>query len=66
MASHVERALGGGGRGDDDAAAAERPAFELFCGDQRLPPDMTLMTARVYVWRQPGDMQLLYAAAPPP
>ena len=41
----------------------------LHCGDKTLPYDMSLLTARQFLWKQGGDMMLTYSeakAGPPP
>ena len=37
--------------------------IQLLCGEKPLPYEYSLLTARVFVWRQGGDMALLYAEA---
>ena len=42
-------------------ARADEGAIVLFCGEKPLPPDMSLLTALVFHWKQGGDMMLSYA-----
>lgn len=44
VVAHVERALGGG---EEDEGA-----LELWCGEKRVPAEMSLMTCRQFLWKQ--------------
>ena len=58
VAAHVDRALTSAGltRGEDSSIV-------LYCGEKMLPPDMNLLTVRVFYWKQGGDMVFTYAEA---
>lgn len=66
VAAHVARTLSQDGLslGSAEAVAegeAHEAAIVLYCGDKPLPPTMSLLTARQFLWRQGGDMVLTFA-----
>ena len=61
IANHVARSLDLPAPPPGAAAAAEQPpAILLYCCDKPLPLEMSLLTARQYVWKQGGEMCLTY------
>ena len=56
IAAHVERTLSQAGV---DLVAAGR-SIRLCCGETPLSPDTSLLTARLFYWKQGGDMMLSY------
>ncbi|KAF6021880.1 WDR48 [Bugula neritina] len=44
----------------EDLAAAALDHVEIYCNDQLLDPSMDLRTAKNFVWKQGGDLTLVY------
>ena len=56
IAAHVQRSL-------NLTQPLPADSIVLYCADKPLPPQMSLLTARQYVWRQGGDMLITYREA---
>ena len=58
VAAHVSKTLGMGVLSVAGGAPLE---LELWCGEKRCPRTMNLLTVRQFLWKQGGDMHLMYA-----
>ena len=41
------------------------PELELLCAGQAVPLDMSLAAVKMFIWRRPEDMQIMYGARDP-
>ena len=63
VAAHVERTLHQQGVDIGSSSGEGGGGVRLYCGEKPLPPEMSLLTSRTFLWKQGGDMMLTYVRA---